>query len=81
MRATVDVAENSGDAEQIHLPVGEQEIIGLANSSHRARRGDVLDLQVQHHRVCMLNDASGLSLASRRLAAAQGGLHIPVDDD
>ena len=70
IRCTCDVVEYLGDEEQIHLRIGEQEIIALINSSYRVRPGDVLDLRVPLDRVHMFDDASGLSLASRQLAAA-----------
>ncbi len=70
LRATADVVEYLGDEEQIHLRAGDQEIIALVKSSARVRPGDVLDLRVPLDRVHLFDDASGLALASRQLAAA-----------
>ena len=70
VRATADVVEYLGDVEQIHLKVGEHEIIALVDSAARVRPGDVLDLRMPIDKIHLFDDANGLSLQSRELAAA-----------
>lgn len=70
LRAKADVVEYLGDEEQVHLTAADEEIIALINSSARVHPGDVLDLRVPMDRVHMFDDATGLSLTSRALAAA-----------
>jgi multiple sugar transport system ATP-binding protein len=70
IRSTCDVVEYLGNEEQLHLRVGEHDIVAIVDAAHRVRPGDILDLRLPLDKLQVFDKESGVALDSRTLVAA-----------
>ena len=69
-QARAEVVEYLGNEELLHLNAADQDVVGIVDSSHNVRPGDILTMVLPLDKLHLFDGESGLTLAPDIVAVA-----------
>ncbi len=70
IQGTAEVVEYLGNEELLHVRVGSEDIVAIVDSSHRVRKGDVVQLRLPEDKLHLFDIETGVSATHLRESAA-----------